>query len=233
MKPICFIAARGGSKGVPKKNIRSFNGEPLIAYTIKKSLSSNIFSSVVVSTEDEQIAKIAKKYGAIVPFIRPKKLATDKAGMDDVISHAIKKLYSLGYKFDILVSRDCTVPFIRNMDIQGSVELLKKSQCDGVFGAYKQHHNPYFNMMEKNSSGYLRFSKKPQIKIKSRQDAPIVYQLNGLFTIYVDKFLKYGKTCMPKILPYEVSPEAGFMIDTEFEFQIAARVAEGKIKIPS
>ena len=138
---------------------------------------------------------------------------------------------SLGYKFDILVSRDCTVPFIRNTDIHGSVELLKKSQCDGVFGAYKQHHNPYFNMMEKNSSGFLRFSKKSQIKIKSRQDAPIVYQLNGLVTIYVDKFLKYGKTCMPKILPYEVSPEAGFMIDTEFEFQIAARVAEGKIKI--
>lgn len=230
MKPICFIAARGGSKGVPKKNIRLFNGKPLIAYTIEKSLNSNIFSNVIVSTEDNEIAKIAKKYGAIVPFLRPKKLATDKAGMDEVITHAIKKLYSLRYEFDVLVSRDCTVPFVRNEDVKGSVKLLQKSQCDGVFGVYKQHHNPYFNMMERNSSGFLIFSKKPKEKIKSRQDAPVVYQLNGLFTINVNRFLKYGKTCMPKILPYEIPPETGFMIDTEFEFQTAEMIAKGKIK---
>lgn len=231
MKPICFIAARGGSKGVPKKNIRSLNDKPLIAHTIEKSLNSNIFSDVIVSTEDKEIEIIAKKYGASVPFIRPKKLATDDAGMDDVISHGIKKLYSLGYKFDILVSRDCTVPFIRNIDVTGSIELLNKSQCDGVFGVYKQHHNPYFNMMEKDSNGFLKFSKKPRRKIKNRQDAPIVYQLNGLFAISVEKFLKHGKLCMPKILPYEISPETGFMIDTEFEFQIAEMIAAKKINI--
>ena len=117
MKPICLIAARGGSKGVPKKNIRKLAGKPLIAHTIEKALDSNIFSSVIVSTENNEIAKISKKYGAEVPFIRPKKLATDSASTDDVIIHAIKKLYSIGYKFEIMVSRDCTVPFIKNSDI--------------------------------------------------------------------------------------------------------------------
>ena len=112
MKPICLIAARGGSKGVPKKNIRKLAGKPLIAYTIEKALDSNIFSSVVVSTENKEIARISKKFGAEVPFVRPKKLATDSASTDDVIIHAIKKLYSLGYKFEIMVSRDCTVPFL-------------------------------------------------------------------------------------------------------------------------
>ena len=81
MRPICFIGARGGSKGVPRKNIRKIAGKPLIAYTIESAINSGIFSSVIVSTEDKEIAKIAKKYGAEIPFIRPKKLSTDNAGM--------------------------------------------------------------------------------------------------------------------------------------------------------
>jgi len=231
MKPVCFIGARGGSKGVPKKNTRLLNGKPLIAHTIENALNSDIFSSIIVSTEDDEIAKIAKKYGADVPFMRPKKLSTDSIGMDDVIIHGVKELFSLGYEFDILVNRDCTVPFIRNVDIAGSIKLLKITKCDGVFGVYKQHHNPYFNMMEVDSHGFLRFSKSLGKKIRSRQDAPAVYQLNGLFTIYVAKLLKYGKLYVPKILPYEIPPETGLMIDTEFEFQIAEMIAQKKIKI--
>ena len=96
MKSICFIGARGGSKGVPKKNIRLLNGKPLISYTIESALNSNIFDSVIVSTENEEIAKIAKKYGAEIPFMRPKELATDKAGMYEVILHGINNLKSLG-----------------------------------------------------------------------------------------------------------------------------------------
>ena len=126
MKSICFIGARGGSKGVLKKNTRLLNGKPLISYTIESALNSNIFRNVIVSTENEEIAKIAKKYGAEVPFMRPKKLATDKAGMYEVILHGINNLKSLGYNFDILVNRDCTVPFIRNKDIVGTINLLKK-----------------------------------------------------------------------------------------------------------
>ncbi len=231
MKPICFIGARGGSKGVPKKNIRLLNGIPLIAYTIEAAIHSNIFSDIIVSTEDTEIANIAKKYGATVPFIRPKRLATSTSGMDDVIMHAIKKLYSLGYKFDVLVNRDCTVPFIRNIDIVGSIKLLERRKCDAVYAVYRHHHNPYFNMMEPDSKGFLRYSKSLGKRINRRQDAPIVYQLNGLFTISINKLLKYGKWHMPKILPYEIPPETGFMIDTEFEFQIAKMIARQKIRI--
>ena len=97
MKPVCLIAARRGSKGVPIKNIKMIGGKPLIAHTIKSSLDSKIFGHVIVSTEDNEIAKIAKKYGAEVPFLRPKKLATENAPMAKVIDHAINKLFSLGY----------------------------------------------------------------------------------------------------------------------------------------
>ena len=231
MESICFIGARGGSKGVPKKNTRLLNGKPLIAYTIESALNSGIFQNVIVSTEDNEIARIAKKYGAEIPFMRPKKLATDTAGMYDVILHGINNLKSLGYAFDILVNRDCTVPFIQNKDINETIKLLKKKKCDAVYGVYRQHHNPYFNMMEINSKGFLEYSKNTGGKIKSRQSAPIVYQLNGLFTINVNRLLKYGRWYMPKILPYEISPETGFMIDTEFEFQIAEMIAKKKIKI--
>jgi len=231
MKSICIIAARGGSKGVPNKNIRLLAGKPLISYTIEKALTSNIFSSVVVSTEDPHIAKIAKKYGADVPFKRPKKLATDKANMDDVLYHAIKELFKLGYDFEVVVNLDCTVPFIRKIDIKGTINLLKKKKCDLVCGVYRQHHNPYFNMMEKNSKGFLEFSKKLKKGITNRQRAPIVYQLNGLFTIDVKQFLKYKKIYMPKILPYEISTQSGLMIDTEFEFQIANAIAKKQIRI--
>ena len=231
MKPICFIGARGGSKGVPRKNIRPLAGKPLIAHTIEAALDSQIFSSVIVSTEDNEIAKIARKFGADVPFMRPKKLSTDTTGMYEVITHAIKKMRSLGYQFDILVNRDCTVPFIRNMDVKGSIELLENKRCDMVCGVYRQHHNPYFNMMEVNSRGFLKFSKNLGKEIKQRQDAPIVYQLNGLFTFYVDKLLQYKKFYMPKTLPYEIPPETGLMIDTEFEFQIAEMIARKNIKI--
>ena len=110
MKPICFIGARGGSKGVPRKNIRLIDGKPLIAYTIQSALKSKLFSHIFVSTEDKQIASVAKKYGAEVPFMRPKNLATDSIGFAPVLNHGIKKLFSLGYDFETLVLRDCTAP---------------------------------------------------------------------------------------------------------------------------
>lgn len=231
MKKICLIGARGGSKGVPQKNIREFGGKPLIAYSIESALDSKIFTKVIVSTDNEKIAKIAKEYGAEIPFIRPKKLASDNASMDDVVFHTIKKLNLMGEYFDILVNRDCTVPFISKSDISGSIKLLNTSKCDMVCGVYKQHHNPYFNMMEVNSKGFLNFSKKTKKPIKSRQSAPVVYQVNGLFTLNVNQFLKYKKIYMPKILPYEISPERGFMIDTEFEFEIGNLIVnKNKIK---
>ena len=229
MKSICFIGARAGSKGVKGKNIRKMGKLPLIAHTIKSSLESGIFKHVIVSTENDEIAKLAKLYGAEVPFIRPKKLATDTAGMVDVMIHGINELKEQGYNFDVLVNRDCTVPFIRNADVKGAITLLNRKKCDAVYGVYKQHFNPYFNMMEINSNGFLKLSKKMKERPKSRQESPAVYQLNGLFVYGVDKLLKYNTAILPKSLPYEISLESGFMIDTELEFKIAEMMFKNKV----
>jgi CMP-N,N'-diacetyllegionaminic acid synthase len=230
MKSICFIAARKGSKGVPKKNIRQIGGKPLIAHSILAALETGIFDTVIVSTEDKEIAKIAKKFGAEVPFIRPKYLATDTASGEEVLLHGIKKLYSKGYDFDTVQLRDCTCPFIRKKDIIGSVNVLQKTQADCVMTVYKTHHNPYVNLLEKNNSGNLKVSKKYLQKIQNRQDAPTVYQLIGLFTINARKMVKYETWNMPKTIPYEIPIETGLMIDTEYEFKIAELIFKNKRK---
>ena len=229
MKPICFIGARGGSKGVPKKNIRPIAGKPLIAYTIQSALKSKLFSHVFVSTEDKDIASIAKKFGAEVPFMRPKNLATDTIGFAPVLSHGIKKLFSLGYDFETLVLRDCTAPFIKNKDMEGTVKLLEKSKSDAVFGVYRQHFNPYFNMFELNTNKFLKLSKTKKIRPRSRQEAPPIYQMTGLDTFNVKKFLKYEKIILPKTLPFEISPETGIMIDTELEFKIVEIIIKNNL----
>ena len=159
MKPICFIGARGGSKGVIRKNIRKLGNKPLIAHTIESAIKSDLFQNVIVSTDDKEIAKIAKKYGAEIPFMRPKKLATDNASFDRVMLHGVKELKKQGYDFDIIVNRDCTVPFIQENDMKSAINLLKRKKCDLICAVYKQHHNPYFNMMELNSKHHLKFSK--------------------------------------------------------------------------
>ena len=229
MKPICIIPARGGSKGIAKKNIKIIAGKPLLGHVIENIKKGNIFSHIIVSTEDKEIAKIAKKYGAEVPFVRPKKFATDTASMDEVLLHAIQTLYELKYEFEIFVWRDATTPLIKNSDIKRSIELLKKEKsAAAVCGVYIQHLNPYFNMVEKNKQGFLKLSKKLKNRPLSRQEAPIVYQLNGLYAYNAKKFLKLKKTDFSKSKPYEIPMETGIMIDTPFEFEIVKLFLENK-----
>ena len=221
LKPICFIAARGGSKGVTGKNLKNIEGIPLITHTIQKALKSNIFSHVIVSTEDKKIARIAKESGAEVPFLRPKILAKDNSTTIDVILHAIKKLEQMNYEFDVIANLDVTVPFLRMKDVKGAVELLNRKKCDAVFAVYKQHLNPYYNIVEKNSNGFLKIVKPLRNKPKSRQSSPIVYQMNGLHVIRKEIILKTKTWYTSKVLPFEIPIETGLMIDTPYEFQIA------------
>tara|TARA_B100001105_G_scaffold173284_1_gene139621 strand:- start:328 stop:1050 length:723 start_codon:yes stop_codon:yes gene_type:complete len=221
VKVICLIPARGNSKGIKEKNTRSFGNKPLIAHTIKSALKSNLFEHVIVSTDSQKIASIAKKWGADVPFIRPKKLATDKAAFDDVLIHAVKKLIKMNYKFDIILTRDCTAPFIDEKDMIGSLNLFLQSKCDAVFSVSKCHPNPYFGMFEQNSKKYLVPSKKFYKPIKRRQDAPLVYELNGLYINSKAILLKTGKMFTKKILPYEIDKEHGYLIDHDIQFTIA------------
>ncbi len=228
MKPICIIPARAGSKSVPNKNIRLIAGKPLIYYTIKSALESKLFSHVIVSTEDKKIASIAKKYGAEVPFMRPRNLATDKTPQEQVLLHAVKKLNSLGIDFEIFVYRDCTVPFIDSSDMNGAIELLKKSDCYSTCASIKAHPNPYFGMWEPNKEGFLKISKTTDKVISRRQDAPIVYIIDGLFVFWTKKFLKTRKCLTSKMLPYEISREHSHMIDFEFDFKVAELLINSK-----
>ena len=109
MKPICLIAARGGSRGVPGKNVRLFAGKPLIAHTIVSSLKSNIFSHVIVSTDNKEIARIAKKYGAEVPFLRPKNISSNKSSMAEVIEHTISPTVRYGVKGKIYKEKQYSI----------------------------------------------------------------------------------------------------------------------------
>ena len=228
MKPVCIIPARAGSKSVSNKNIRHIAGKPLLYYTIKSALESKIFSHVIVSTEDKKIASIGKKYGAEVPFMRPKNLATDKTSQEQVLLHAVKKLNSLGIDFEIFVYRDCTVPFIDSSDMNGAIELLKKSDCYSTCASIKAHPNPYFGMWEPSKEGFLKISKTTDKVISRRQDAPIVYIIDGLFVFWTKKFLKTRKCLTSKMLPYEISREHSHMIDFEFDFKVAELLINSK-----
>ena len=155
-------------------------------------------------------------------------LSSDIIPMDKVLLHAVQTLYKLGYNFDIFVWRDATTPFIRSSDIKKSITFLRKKKCDTVCGVYKQHLNPYFNMVELDSNGFLKLSKSLKHRPRSRQEAPVVFQLNGLYTYDARKFLNTGKTDFSKCIPLEIPMETGLMIDTKFEFEIAKLLIENK-----
>ena len=161
--------------------------------------------------------------------MRPKNLATNNADGKDVILHGIKKLNSLGYKFDILVSLDCTVPFIKISDIKRSIKLMKKKKSSVICSVYEQHLNPYFNIVEINSKGYLQLAKSKKNRPRNRQDAPKVYQMNGLYTINTKDFVKNGKKIFDKMHPLVVDIETGLMIDTKFEFKLAELIMKNKL----
>ena len=153
MSTLCVIGARGGSKGVPGKNIRLLAGKPLIAWSIEQARSSPLIDHVVVSTDDEEIAKISKNYSAEVPFKRPASLASDKAGKWEVWQHALKECEKFYNKnFDIYVDLDCTSPIRDVEDINQAIKKYKQSNLDAIFSVCESRKNPYFNMVEYNQN---------------------------------------------------------------------------------
>ncbi len=217
MKIICIIPARGGSKGVKGKNIRNLNGKPLISYAIESALNSNFFSNVFVSTEDQKISKIAKNFGAEVPFLRPKKLAHDNSDILDTLHYTIKKLES-DYSFDSVMLRDCTCPFIDYKDMKNVINSYKKNNCDSVYSGILAHPNPYFGMGELNSKQYIFTPKKTKRTIYRRQDAPKVYNLDGIVLFDSKKFMKTKKLLTNKSKIVEITKRHGHMIDFEYDF---------------
>jgi CMP-N,N'-diacetyllegionaminic acid synthase len=218
---VCVIPARGGSKGLPGKNIKMFCGKPLIAHTIEQARQSNYIDRVIVSTEAEEIAQISLEYGAEVPFIRPMELAGDNASTIDVLLHAINWLEDVDrYAFDILLLLHTTTPLRNVEDIDGCIALMVDEKADNVFSVAESHRNPYFNMVEEGSDGFVMLAKEGCFS--TRQAVPKVYDMNAAIYVWWKSVLKEGKKIFTKKTKAYVMPkERSIDIDDDLDFKIA------------
>jgi CMP-N,N'-diacetyllegionaminic acid synthase len=229
-KIICVIPARGGSKGVPRKNIKKLADKPLIAYTIEQALQSQYIDRTIVSTEDNEIADISKGYGAEVPFIRPDALAGDQVATIDVLLHTINWLEEEEkYDFGILVLLHTTTPLRAVKDIDSCIEILKNTKADNVFSVAEAHRNPYFNMVEISLDGKVQLAKKGSFT--TRQSAPKVYDMNSsIYVWWKDLLKKEGKIFLENSQIYVMPKERSLDIDDDMDFKIAEIImAEQKI----
>lgn len=218
---VCVIPARGGSKGLPRKNIKNFCGKPLIAHTIEQAKQTKYIDRVIVSTEDEEIAQISLEYGAEVPFIRPLELAEDNVATIDVLLHAINWVENRDrYFFDILVLLHVTAPLRSVEDIDKSIALLVEENADNIFSVAEAHRNLYFNMVELNKSGYAALVK--QGNFTKRQAAPLVYDMNSSIYVWWKELLKEKKKIfLDKTKIYIMPKERSIDIDDDLDFRIA------------
>lgn len=182
MKTLYLIPARGGSKGIPGKNIKHFLGKPLICHTIDQARSAGaVDEDICVSTDSGEIRKIVEEYGLKVPFLRPEELATDTAGTYGVILHALDWYAANGIDYDRVVLLQTTSPLRRPEDILGAVGMWKPG-IDMVVSVCEAATNPYYNAFEADADGNLHISKGDGHYTR-RQDAPKVWEYNG--AVYV------------------------------------------------
>jgi len=191
MNTIATICARGGSSGVPRKNIRLLCGKPLIVHTIQQAQSCSGIDAVYVSTDDPEIAQIASDAGAIVPFLRPAELATSLAPKVPVIDHLVGELRAVGVKIDRVVDLDPTSPLRIVSDIEQAMALFDDN-TDVVITGYESEKNPYFNMVETQPDGNIGLVKKPKANIAGRQGAPQVFSMNASIYVWRPEALKRG-----------------------------------------
>lgn len=225
------ICCRGGSKGVPGKNIKPLLGKPLIAYTIETALNTPLINDVIISTDSTQIADVAKQFGANVPFMRPDDLATDTASKWPVFIHAVEtyqKMY--GVNVDYLVDMDVTVPLKLSIDINGAIQkALDDTNVDVVITGYEPERNPYFNMMEIKPNGFAEIVKKGEKPIVRRQDAPEVYSLTpAAYVIKKSALYDYEHWSKAKCKIYPMPRERAVDIDTEIDFKIVEFLMNNK-----
>jgi CMP-N,N'-diacetyllegionaminic acid synthase len=218
MTAICTICARGGSVGVPRKNIRPLLGKPLIAYTIEQALACNRIDAVYVSTDDDEIAEVARAHGAEVPFKRPAELATSTAGKLPVIEHMFNYLSANGVNVETIVDLDPTSPLRTVQDIENAIALLDQA-TDVVITAYPSDKNPYFNMVERQADGNVRLVKPLADGVSSRQAAPKVFSMNASIYVWHGRTLNAG-LWNGRTKLYEMPRERSIDIDSEIDFKL-------------
>lgn len=217
---IATICARGGSKGLPGKNLRPLAGKPLIVHTIEQALACRAIEGVFVSTDDERIADVAQRAGAQVPHLRPAELATDEAPKLPAIEHLVAHLESDGMKVETVVDLQPTSPLRTSQDIEAALALL--DEVDLVVSVTEPSHNPYYTLAEADAQGRLRLSKPAAFA--RRQDAPAVWGLNG--SIYV-----WRREALPQAIaegfwsvrarPYAMPRNRSVDIDDLEDFELA------------
>ena len=218
---LCTICARGGSKGVKNKNIRELMGKPLIAYTIEQAKASKLFKHIVVSTDSDEIANIAKEYGAEVFFKRNAEMASDTAGKLDVIKDAFRRSEEYYHTtFDYLVDLDATAPLRNIEDIINSFKQFKENDNDNLITAMPSRRSPYFNIVEQGTNNQVCLSKKLEISILRRQDAPKCYDMNASIYIWKrDAILNEKSIFLEKTGLYIMPEERSIDIDSELDFK--------------
>lgn len=219
---LCTICARGGSKGIPGKNVQEVGGKPLVGHAISDARRWNRSADVVVSTDDDEIASVAEEYGARVPFRRPDELASDSAGKLPAIQHAVDKMEATRKEqYDYIVDVDATTPLRQPSDIEDCfTQVQEDGQATNAYTVCKADKNPYFNMVELDEDGYASLSKDVGPDVVRRQDAPKVYEMNAAVYVYERDFLKktdtvHGDNTRVSVMP----PERSVDIDTELDLE--------------
>ncbi|MDY6986714.1 MAG: pseudaminic acid cytidylyltransferase [Thermodesulfobacteriota bacterium] len=223
MNIVAIIPARGGSKRIPGKNIRSFAGKPIISYSIKAAQDSALFDRIIVSTDSANIAKVAKTYGAEVPFIRPAALADDFAGTDAVVLHAVRWLLDSGEELDYVCCIYATAPFIRPRDIRKGYALLRDNHATSTF-TVASFPSPILRALKINESGRIDMF-WPQYREARSQDLQEAYHDAGQFYwADVKKYLKEGQfysgDSLPVVLPRYLVQD----IDTSEDWETAEKL---------
>jgi N,N'-diacetyl-8-epilegionaminate cytidylyltransferase len=218
-----FVFARGGSKGVPKKNIRPLAGKPLINYSIEVSRQSRWIERTIVSTDCPEIAKVARECGAEVPFMRPSHLATDTASEWLAWRHAILEVEKqTGKRIDVFVSIPTTSPLRSVIDVDACIEKLLTTDADLVITITDSHHNPYFNMVVLDERADAHLVIQPVNGVTRRQDAPTTYDMTTVaYAVRRDFIFQSSSLFDGRVQAVHVPLERAIDIDTEFDFRLA------------
>lgn len=228
MKILVVIPARGGSKGIPHKNIKPLNGKPLIYYSIDVARQFTADEDICVTTDDDEIIKVVEDYGLKVPFKRPDYLATDTCGSNEVIQHAWKFFEDKGIHYDAVLLLQPTSPF-RKVEFLKEAIALYDDTIDMVTSVKNAPCNPYYDGFEENEEGLLIIS-KGNGTIERRQDAPKVWQLNGsIYVINPKSLMDKGLAHFTRIRKYAISDIYSVDIDNMFDWKIAELILEEKL----
>jgi len=223
MNIVAIIPARGGSKRIPKKNIRLFAGKPIIAYSIRAAKETGIFDRIIVTTDSEEIAEIAREYGAETPFLRPEELADDHTESGPVLVHALDFLFNSGYPVEYFCCIYPTAPFVRPEYIKKGFELLVQRKVSSVFSV-TTFPFPIFRSLKINEEGHLEMF-WPEHELTRSQDLPEAYHDAGQFYwLESKKFLSSQRVYTPDALPIILPRYLVQDIDTPEDWETAERM---------